>query len=142
MTPTPYNLYNFETNFRLYLKKRGFAEISIRNYLVDLHHFFRWLKIYGGGLSSAEEYKNFLFNTRLPPYILNRRLATLKKFSDFCLSQKLSRETGAQKGNRKAREEILEKFTNFLKKEGRKPATIKNYSADVRQFLNWAKLKT
>lgn len=131
MTLVPYNLYNFEANFRLYLKKRGFAEISIRNYLVDLHHFFRWQKICGGSLSSAEEYKNFLLNTRLPPYILNRRLATLKKFRDFCISQKLS--TG---------EEILEKFTQFLKKQGQKPATIKNYSADVRQFLNWAKLKT
>jgi len=108
------------------------------------------------------KYKNYLVRNRLPASTINRRLSTLRTFGGFCLSQAWIRENPAKKltnvsleqrkltsprlrGLNKRAEvqnEILEQFKQSLEEEKASPFTIKNYLADIRNFLTWVELAT
>ncbi len=95
--------------------------------------------------------------SKTPLSTLNRRLSSLRKFSQFGKSQgwlseipKMAnvtpedvihlRETKAQLEGVSASKptfEVLEKFQKQLQKEKVSSLTIKNYLSDLRHFLSW-----
>jgi len=164
MINNQYNLSNLEADFLLFLKSANIAEITLKNYLSDINHFFGWLEFY---LKSKNlqftiynsqfvtkwftqeiirEYKNFLAANNIPRKTVNRRLSTLRKFGSFCVSQQWLKENPAKQianvtehGTANMEHEgVLREFETSLKNEGQTPVTIKNYLSDIRQFLNWA----
>lgn len=102
-----YNLYNFEPKFSKYLHSQAYSDVTIRNYLSDLRHFFGWLtiKINAGTINNkaptdefgalqssfdsicVQEYRSHLFKNEVPEKTINRRLSTLRSFSEFCVQQ-------------------------------------------------------
>jgi site-specific recombinase XerD len=98
------------------------------------------------------KYKNYLVQNQLPISTVNRRLSTLRTFGGFCLSQAWITENPAKKltnvslgpktedGRQKT--EVLEGFRKHLEGEKASPMTIKNYLADIRNFLTWVEVAT
>lgn len=121
-----YNLYNFEASFKNFLASGNVKPITIKNYLSDLRHFFGWL-IFKLKTSSEDkstfdkknqnskieekpesflnlitealikEYKNYLYENKIPLKTINRRLSTLRKFFSFCVAQGWLKENPAKK---------------------------------------------
>ena len=149
-----------EKKFGLYLKSKGVSPLTQKNYLSDLRYFWNWFvlvlkskKLNVDKLSTPSlcglitqeivaRYKKFLTLNQVPSKTINRRLSTLRKFCQFCISQGWLKENPAKKITNIGKKkdpiwEILKKFSQSLKEEGATKITIKNYLADVRQFLNW-----
>jgi len=105
------------------------------------------------------KYKNYLVQNQLPVATVNRRLSTLRTFGGFCLSQAWIKENPAKKirnvslglktedarlTTRQGRQktEVLEEFKRHLEEEKASPLTIKNYLADIKNFLTWVEVAT
>lgn len=151
--------------FRLYLKARGLSPVSIKNYLSDLNHFWRWfmadLKAQVFPFANhhlqtllaqitpqrVAAYQKSLLATQTATKTINRRLSTLRRFSQFCLAQGwLSANpteaisnvgTGPTTASPSQAETILAEFKTALKADKISPITVKNYLSDVRYFLAW-----
>jgi len=130
--------------YRLFLEAQGLGLKTQKNYLSDLRCFFCWLRKSGKtnfwfSQTTIQSFKDDLICRHTPPATVNRRLSALRKFGEFLVAQKLLKENPAKdvKSLRGLRdwEIVLRKFRQALKDEGQKPATIKNYLSDVRQFL-------
>jgi len=152
--------------FKLYLKSQGASPATIKNYLSDFNHFWGWLIL---TLKSSlipfdrekprtiinqitseiiTQYKDFLLANKTPIKTVNRRLSTLRKFGQFCLSQAWLKTNPAKKvtnvtlveprtKEEQQREKILAEFRKELEKEKVSPITAKNYLSDLRHFLGW-----
>lgn len=150
--------------FEFFLNSQKVSYSSLKNYSVDLRNFLEWFTLHLkterveffeekpasiASLISREKielYKNFLINNRTPVKTINRRLSTIRKFCSFTVSQGwLATNPGKLVANAGTRpiqeisenEYILDEFKNDLKKEGVSLITIKNYSVDIKQFLNF-----
>ncbi len=108
------------------------------------------------------KYKNYLVQNQLPTATVNRRLSTLRTFGGFCLSQAWITENPAKKltnvtltqnlklpslakrsgAGKTQNGEVLDEFKKHLEEEKASPFTIKNYLADIRNFLTWVELAT
>lgn len=155
--------------FELFLKSEKVSQSSIKNYSVDLKNFLEWFTLHLttervefneedpvsiGSLVTQEKielYKNFLINNKTPFKTINRRLSAIRKFGSFAVSQNwLSSNPGKQVPNVGSRATtkidentlVLTEFKNDLKREGVSLVTIKNYAADIKQFLNFLELST
>lgn len=153
--------------FEIYLNSQKVSYSSIRNYSVDIRNFLEWFTLHlkteqvefneedvscMASLISKEKielYKNFLLNNRSPVKTINRRLSTIRKFCSFALSQhwlssnpgKLVTNAGTKpKQEISENEYILDEFKNDLKSEGVSLITIKNYTVDIKQFLEFLNL--
>lgn len=154
--------------FKLYLKSQGASPVTIKNYLSDFNHFWGWLIL---TLKSTlipfdqdvpttiidqitpqiiARYKDFLLANKTSEKTLNRKLSTLRKFGQFCISQgwlatnpakKVTNITLEQGGREKQQsEKILAKFAKSLEKEKVSPVTVKNYLSDLKHFLSWIEI--
>ena len=152
--------------FKLYLKSQGASPVTIKNYLSDFNHFWGWLIL---TLKSSlipfdrenpttiasqitpqiiVQYKSFLDGNKTPAKTINRRLSTLRKFGQFCLSQGWLATNPAKKvtnvtlveprtKEEQRKEKILAEFRKELEREKISPITAKNYLSDLRHFLGW-----
>jgi len=137
------------TDFELYLRKtKKVSSSTIKNYRSDLRLFLSWLekkrvKIKKITPSLLERYKNYLLTNNIAKNTLNRKLATVRVFCQFCHYNGLFRQNPAQKlANLSAEQpeekkvhDLVSKFGAWLKKQRASHNTIKNYTADVRQYL-------
>lgn len=151
--------------FALYLHTQGFSAITVRNYLCDLRHFLGWMELSLRGQNLpftleepqllgqyfnqdlVEKYKSYLACNQLPISTINRRLSTLRTFAQFCLSQAwITENPTKQLGNLSDKrlsekddgaQKILSEFKNYLEAQKTSSNTIKNYLADIREFLNF-----
>lgn len=150
--------------FRLFLKTQGLSPVSIKNYLSDLNHFWRWLmadlkaqffplaqhhpQTLLAQITSQRiaAYQESLLTSQAASKTINRRLTSLRRFGQFCLAQGWLETNPADSINnvnsRPAKptnriELILAEFKTSLKTEKISSITIKNYLSDVRYFLNW-----
>lgn len=154
-----YNSYNFELEFKNYLLSNGHGSVTVKNYLVDFRHFWGWLELklkskfsnfvidrLSPSLISSiitvealQQYKHYLFSNKIPQKTINRRLSSLRKFCSFCVSQNWLKENPAKKIANiqpdKKPEHILIEFKNSLLQERMSNLTIKNYLADIKEFL-------
>lgn len=126
-----YNFYNLEASFIEFLNSgnRNLSNVSVKNYVSDLRHFFGWFIF---RLKASQEYsdyverfdiptlitkclnslivaqyKAYLISNTIPIQTANRRLSTLRKLADFFISQRWINENPAKN---------LRNITNIMKK--------------------------
>ena len=152
---------DLENSFKLYLSKiRKVNPITIKNYLSDFRHFWQWLKLKTladenqtpspllivAKIDSQilENYKKYLSANKIAKSTVKRRLSTVRVFCQFCLNQRLVNRNPAlgltnpiKKIDRKEKEinDLISQFGAHLKSQGSSKNTIKNYVADIRQYL-------
>ena len=154
-------LDNIKKSFFEYLNSLGLSAKSHKNYRSDLNHFSGWviLKVRSFGsyienLTEAVpfisknlilEYSNYLSENNIPVKTINRRFSTLRHFAKFLESQNMVDENfmeGVENISLNPKVEfnalpILSEYKTYLEAKKASPSTIKNYTSDVRQFLNW-----
>lgn len=154
-------LDNIKKSFIEYLDSLGLSKKSHKNYRSDLNHFSGWviLKIrsfgsYVENLTEAVpflskslilEYNNYLSENNIPVKTINRRFSTLRHFAKFLTAQNLVDENfmdGIENVSIIDKTKlnalpILTEYKSYLEAKKASPSTIKNYTSDVRQFLNW-----
>jgi site-specific recombinase XerD len=163
-------MFDLPSSFKAYLKVKGASYNTIKNYLADLNHFLAWLELTLRGENIAldrslpelfvryfepnylAKYKNYLVQNQLPVATVNRRLSTLRTFGGFCISQAWISENPAKNISNVAikqysnettgGKELLIEFRKSLEAEKTSANTIKNYLADIKNFLTWVELAT
>lgn len=149
-------------NFINYLTNKNLSKKSLKNYKSDINHFTSWLimkvRTYGSFVESLEEtlpflsqdtaseYREYLEKNKIPLKTINRRLATLRHFSNFLIEENLITYNfmdGIQnkKHHKISKDNTLLPLVNDFKAYliGKKvsESTVKNYTSDVKQFINW-----
>ena len=141
-------------SFKNWLRSKGFSESTIANYVADMTkylHFVTLSEVEGSELTenTISQYLNQLS----PKSYTSRALASLNKFCQFALDQKIisanpmknvvipSSGNGSQPFP--STESLLADFKLFLEKHNKRTNTINNYINDLRQFINYCqKLET
>lgn len=138
-------------SFRNYLKIRRYQPTTIKNYLADIRKYLKFLS------SASPQPENIFSSANLSAYIKHlqgknnaqRYLASLNKFCQFAADQKLIKSKKLLKKIIKQVQkptppspaanlnQLLAQFEQYLISQHRSPATIKNYLADLRQYLNY-----
>jgi len=132
--------------FEIYLKTtKGLKALTIKNYRADLRHFLSWLPLKLENLTPnhLEDYKKYLLTNKMAKSTINRKLATVRSFCQFCTNKGLLKQNPAHnltnspflRSEDKKIHDLVSKFGSFLKKNRASRNTIKNYTADVRQYL-------
>ncbi len=157
------------TLFSSFLIESGLSAVSIKNYLSDLRNFFRFLD-----LEKANDYSKVFQNISkyinsyslqqktllTPSATINRRLASIRRFSTF-LKAKYSLEeitTQNQIDHNKSQsssaitspitstnnqttsfssKKILDQFKQHLISEKKTHSTVKNYLSDLYHYFSW-----
>lgn len=139
--------------FKAYLEsKRKVSKTTVKNYLSDLRFFASWLShnnelnlevLAKINQSNLGKYKRFLLSQKSAKSTVNRRLASLRVFCQFCYQNKLLANDYTQtisnlpkvKPADKKIHDLVSKFGKYLKNHRSSRNTIKNYTADVRKYL-------
>ena len=94
-------------------------------------------------------YKDYLLSNNTPLKTINRRFSSLRRFGQFCKSQNWFPSTPLGMNPFDTLKNIsqnqpfpedkhhLSEYRNELWKKGASKLTIKNYLADIKQFLGW-----
>lgn len=149
---------NYLTDFNHFL---AWLELTLRGQNIALNRSVPELIVHYFDPNYLTRYKNYLLQNQLPISTINRRLSTLRNFGGFCVSQAWLTENPAKqiknitleeaegfypelkkKRVKKENERFLIEFRKDLEKEKFKPNTIKNYLADIKNFLAWAEFAT
>lgn len=147
-----------------YLNSLGVSKNSIKFYRSDLNHFTGWLllRIRALGIlaedftqaipflkpSFTQEYKKYLVKNTNATKTINRRLSTLRNLSRFLLESQilnfnfaegLTNISTSPNGSVEKLQihPLVNGFQKHLEAEKVSQNTIKNYIADIRQFINW-----
>ena len=164
------NYDRVKQQFLDYLSQDGVSEATLKFYASDLNHFERWLLTKLADLgsvasnlteafpylspSTAQEYKNSLNSASNPIATINRRLSTLRRFSVFLsesgyltydFAQNLTNISASKlkhinTTSASARHAVAE-FERHLLAKKKSANTVRNYIADVKQFLEWLEAK-
>jgi len=137
--------------FKSWLLHRNYSASTIKNYIADIGKFETFINtsypktqdpfattVISGYLSSLTDKLNY-----------KRYLASLKKFCQFALDQKVisanpikkvlnPTATNNVKPNQHQTGKLISQFSIYLKNQHKSPSTVKNYLVDIHQFLNWA----
>lgn len=153
-----------------FLHSDGVSEATIKFYASDLNHFEGWLieKLASQGslaetiseafpflnLEIAQEYKYSLESASNPKSTANRRLSSIRRFGSFIYTSGFLSYDFAQsltnlpisesKQTRMASADFrhaVDDFERHLLSRKKSPNTVRNYVADVKQFLEWLEAK-
>lgn len=151
--------------FKTFLANSGISKLSLKNYMSDLNNFASWLIAYSTKIGAhannfteaipfineqtAAEYKTSLASSTTSKLTINRRLSTLRKFGKFLVEENIldanftSNLENLSVSSKKIKKQVRSKddlsgFEEYLATQGVSKNTLKNYSADIRQFLAWA----
>jgi len=137
--------------FSSWLKHRNYSASTIKNYLVDIGKFETYININHPQIQ--DPFDTILISNYLSSLTgkLNykRYLASLKKFCQFALDQKVILANPIRKAlnpsvtdnikpNQNQNSQLLNQFNLYLKKHHKSASTIRNYQVDVQQFLDWS----
>lgn len=134
-----------ERSFIQFLETQGASEKTRKNYKSDLRKFFAFMSDRPFTPEALVNYQSQLTKD-VAIATRNRHLSTLRSFLQFCHSQglianffysSLLAALTIQKPDKTSKEALLSSFEEYLQSEGASRSTIKNYVADVRQFLTW-----
>ena len=146
----------FLSRFLSFLETKGVSKKSLKFYKSDVIHFTKWMRQdlakWGANLVSLNEVVPFISNSTAREYIkyldskeasiktVNRKLTSLRHFSEFLfVSEFLDFEFAKDIKNKK--EEglypVLNEFKEHLSTNKFSDNTIKNYLSDIKQFLSW-----
>lgn len=149
-------------DFLNYLQNKKLSKISLKNYKSDISHFTSWLimKLRSAGsyvenlddsfpflnTELVKDYVNFLNENKTPRKTINRRLSSIRNLSNY-LQEKNIFDFDFTQGIQNIKHQSITKdislmpivleFKAFLESEKVSPATIKNYTSDVKQFIAW-----
>jgi site-specific recombinase XerD len=140
-------------DFKSYLIDKKLSKVSVKNYLSDIRRFNLWSaknKKAGFKQEFFSQYKHYLYLKKTPVKTINRYLSSLRQFGQFLKAKKIVLKDPTQglenieAGNKarrpkkpQAQRVLLDKFKTSLVGQGLSPATIKNYLADINQFLSF-----
>ena len=143
------------SQFVAYLENtRHVSKVTSKNYLSDLRFFTSWLShssgtnlnlLDGVNEQSLGKYKQFLLSKKSAKSTTNRRLASLRVFCQFCYVSNLLTKSYAQmisslpeiKSTDNKIHDLVSKFGKYLKNQRSSRNTIKNYTADVKKYLDF-----
>ncbi|HOX96669.1 MAG TPA: site-specific integrase [Candidatus Woesebacteria bacterium] len=168
------NQKELQTLFSGFLFEAGLSSVSIKNYLSDLRHFFAFcssVSLDNNPPSVQEIFQNISKYVSLyseeqkkaftPQNTINRRLASIRRFSTF-LSSKFGLQSSVSNLNHSPKphfsfentdsapvsnalpilSKILEHFKLSLAREKKTYSTIKNYISDLNHFFAWSANET
>lgn len=126
-------------SYALWLKASGYQLNTIRNYILDLQLY---LKSSSNQLS--EVHISSFISSNINQNNSLRRSASLSKFCQFALDQKLTDQNLFLLAKKQLSStphisvsELLSEFSDYLVHQGKSPITIKNYQSDLRQFIDF-----
>jgi site-specific recombinase XerD len=159
-----------QTLFSGFLFEAGLSAVSVKNYLSDLRHFLAFCASISTEdtppsvqevFQSISKYVNLYTDEQrrsfTPQNTVNRRLASIRRFSTF-LSTQYGLQTGTETLSVTSKSafshvtdavnndtaslptisKILEHFKLYLVKEKKTHSTIKNYVSDLNHFFAWS----
>lgn len=146
--------------FLSHLRFSGVSKVTLKNYKSDIRAFVNWfskvleakniqvvnlqecLPFVEGKTITA--FKLHLTKAGTPPSTINRRLSTLRRLGSYLAEVDITdgditkNILNVTKSDLKTEGEIiLERYKEYLKTNNISENTVKNYTADIRQFLNW-----
>ena len=140
--------------FKSWLIHRNYSASTIKNYLADINKFFNYIENCNLKIENSDD----IFSIELISSYLSsltdklnykRYLASLKKFCQFALDQKVisanpikkvlnPTATNNVKPNQHQTDKLINQFSIYLKNQHKSTSTIRNYQVDIQQFLNWS----
>jgi site-specific recombinase XerD len=132
------------TSYKNWLKLKSYSNATIRNYIADLKKYFLFTN------PDSDKITDKIFDqNNLTSYFQNinqdqnykRFLASLSKFFQFALDQKLISTNPFPKALKVQPETNLKEVVNQYKQQLQTKkfsiSTIRNYVNDIQQFINW-----
>lgn len=156
-----------EQSFTDFLTAEHTSEKTRNNYCSDLRHFLGWAV---GTITSrhtsipqshiafiqlittdfVNNYKLYLLSQAAPRSTINRRLSTIRIFFRCCTKEGWINKNPANSisnilsspphRSNDLFETMLLHWKSDLEREGASKSTIKNYTTDVKQFLEWLEI--
>jgi len=137
--------------FLKYLTSTGISFMSLKYYSSDFAHFELWMKktniqINQLNIEHADAYKNFLQELSFSKKTINRKLSTVRRFSEFLYKTcVLDRDFAQHVINLPSRsrskilksDSLIAEFKKHLDSKHASKSTIKNYISDVKHFISW-----
>lgn len=155
-------LENFLTSYRNYLSSEKVSSITVRSYVSDARFFLKWfLPFMASSVKSPsninlidllkqvskpllEQFSFYLISQEIPLKSINRKYSALRKLGTFCQVQNLFAENIFDDLKNLTvnvpfpeQDFHLNQFKDQLLKNKVSPNTVKNYLADIKQFLSW-----
>lgn len=127
--------------FKVWLTTKNYSPATIRNYLSDTNQFFDFAN--DQDIFSSETISLYLKNISKDSNY-SRYLSSLSKFFQFALDQSLTKTDplrAALKDKKPSSDEIINQYSEYLNKKQFSQSTVKNYLNDIKQFIDWSKLK-
>lgn len=163
--------------FSAFLGEAGLSAISSKNYLSDLRHFLAFCTHIDNNkvISTEEIFQNITKYVNLysenqkvnftPTNTVNRRLASIRRFSTFLNSSFNIKETGIEHNasssnsdkvlktksgsysfsslsNDDPYKKVINQYRSYLEKNKKSHSTVKNYVSDVNHFITWSANQT
>jgi len=128
-------------SFRSWLSSKNYSSATIRNYLSDTNQFFDFAG--DQDIFSSETISLYLKNISKDSNY-SRYLSSLSKFFQFTLDQGINKTNplkAALRNKKPSSDEIINQYSEYLNKKQFSESTIKNYLNDIKQFIDWSKLK-
>lgn len=74
-------------NYRLYLKRKNFSDLTIKNYLHRLKLFFSWVAVpvESTSVTEVKMYIDYLLEKRMAPHSINCHLSSIRGFYDYLI---------------------------------------------------------
>ena len=138
------------TPFRSWLLHRNYSASTIKNYLADIGKFETFIN--ATNPQTKDPFDTNLISTYLSSLTskssYKRYLASLKKFCQFALDQKVISTNPIKKAinpnikdtikpHQDQTSQILDQFSIYLKNQHKSASTVRNYLVDIQQFLTW-----
>ena len=128
------------TSYQNWLRSKSYSDATIRNYLVDLRKYISFSE----NIFDSNNLTSYFQNINQDPNY-KRFLASLSKFFQFALDQKLISENPFEKIRSStgvlpyapAIDDLIDQYQQYLTKNS-STNTIRNYINDIHQFINWA----
>lgn len=142
--PSAHSRNSLLSAFRSWLTLKNYSESTVRNYLSDTNNYFDFIAQQSLPLDSLylpSTISQYLRPIQSDPNY-RRYLSSLSKFFQFSLDQNLVSTNpikAALKPIKPSTEDIITEYNAFLVKKHFSPTTIRNYLADIRQFIDWSK---
>ena len=127
--------------FKSWLTIKNYSPATIRNYLSDTNQFFDFAG--NQDIFSSDTISLYLKNISKDSNY-SRYLSSLSKFFQFALDQSLTKTDplkAALRDKKPSSDEIINQYSEYLNKKQFSESTVRNYLNDIKQFIDWSKLK-
>ncbi|HEX9007957.1 MAG TPA: site-specific integrase, partial [Patescibacteria group bacterium] len=164
--------------FSAFLFEAGLSSVSVKNYLSDIRHFLAFSSHVDSVdadqpvrdiFQNLSKYVNLYTDDQKSNYVptntINRRLASIRRFSTFLkstfdisesgLAHNVSSKSSSNVSGQSTSsfrfsdhsdddpfKKILNQFKSYLDKEKKTHATVKNYLSDINHFISWSANQT